>query len=47
MTLKQQLEKFDAQADTYAKATKEPWECESYAEWVASLPEEEQPYENE
>lgn len=43
MNLRQKLEKFDRQSDSFAKATKESWECESYQEWLASLPEDEQP----
>ena len=47
MNLKRKLEQFDAQSDSFASASKQPWECESYAEFLASLPEEEQPQPDE
>jgi hypothetical protein len=47
MTLREKLERFDAQSDNFAKAAKQPWECETYAEFLASLPEDEQPVQND
>ncbi len=43
MSLSEKLARFDAQSDNMGNASKEAWECESYAEWIASLPENEQP----
>jgi len=42
-TLKQRLEKLDRTPETMRNASKEAWECGSYAEWLASLPADEQP----
>lgn len=31
---------YDKQPETMADASKQAWECESYQEWLASMPEE-------
>lgn len=43
MTVREKLAAHDRQPMTMANASKEAWECNSYDEWVASLPASEQP----
>lgn len=35
--------KFDRTPDTFAAAAKQPWECQTYQEWLASLDDADTP----